>query len=137
VARAVHSNSERRNRPLVQVNCAALPVGLIVSELFGHEKGAFNRRDRSPIGRFELAHGGTDLPGRDWRRAPDVQVKLLRVLRAWSSSGGWLESDKGRCACDSLRPTGIYSIDSEGAFRQDLYYRSTSFRFNCIVARTS
>ena len=81
IARAVHSNSERRNRPLIKVNCAALPIGLIESELFGHEKGAFTGATDRRIGRFELAHGGTIFLDEIGDMPPDVQVKLLRVLQ--------------------------------------------------------
>ena len=81
VARAVHSNSDRRNRPLVKVNCAALPVGLIESELFGHEKGAFTGATDRRIGRFELAHGGTIFLDEIGDMPPDLQAKLLRVLQ--------------------------------------------------------
>src|SRR5262249_42015936 len=59
IARAIHSASHRRNKPLIKVNCAALPGGLIESELFGHEKGAFSGAVSRRAGRFELAHGGT------------------------------------------------------------------------------
>ena len=81
VARAVHGQSERRERPLVKVNCSALPGELIESELFGHEKGAFTGATGRQVGRFELADGGTifldevgDLPLK-------LQAKLLRVLQ--------------------------------------------------------
>jgi transcriptional regulator with GAF, ATPase, and Fis domain len=81
VARALHNLSSRRGKALVKVNCAALPSGLIESELFGHEKGAFTGAVARKIGRFELAHGGTlfldeigDLP-------LELQPKLLRVLQ--------------------------------------------------------
>ena len=59
IARAIHSSSPRKDRPLIKVNCAALPTGLIESELFGHEKGAFTGATEKRIGRFELANGGT------------------------------------------------------------------------------
>jgi transcriptional regulator with GAF, ATPase, and Fis domain len=64
-ARAIHSSSTRKDKPLIKVNCAALPTGLVESELFGHEKGAFSGAISKRIGRFELAHGGYDLPRRD------------------------------------------------------------------------
>src|SRR5258708_21609704 len=81
VARAVHWNGERRNRPLIKVNCAALPAGLIESELFGHEKGAFTGATGRRIGRFELAHGGTIFLDEIGEMPSDVQVQLLRVLQ--------------------------------------------------------
>src|SRR5580658_7118266 len=81
IARAIHKLSPRCLRPFIKVNCAAIPVGLIESELFGHERGAFTGAFSKRIGRFELAEGGTlfldeigDLP-------PDLQPKLLRVLQ--------------------------------------------------------
>src|SRR5262249_61218379 len=80
IAHAIHDLSARRERTLVKVNCAAIPTGLLESELFGHERGAFTGAITQRIGRFELANGGTlfldevgDLP-------PDLQPKLLRVL---------------------------------------------------------
>jgi formate hydrogenlyase transcriptional activator len=128
VARAVHSNSERRNRPLVKVNCAALPVGLIESELFGHEKGAFTGATDRRIGRFELAHSGTIFLDEIGEMPPDLQVKLLRVLQEheFERVGGsnLIKVDVRVIAAtnrDLLRSV------SEGMFRQDLYYRLNVF----------
>jgi formate hydrogenlyase transcriptional activator len=128
VARAVHSNSERRNRPLVKVNCAALPVGLVESELFGHEKGAFTGATERRIGRFELAHGGTIFLDEIGEMPSDLQVKLLRVLQEheFDRVGGanLIKVDVRVIAAtnrDLLRSV------SEGIFRQDLYYRLNVF----------
>jgi len=128
VARAVHSNSERRNRPLVKVNCAALPVGLIESELFGHEKGAFTGAIDRRIGRFELAHGGTIFLDEIGDMPPDLQAKLLRVLQ---------EQEFERVGGSNLIKVDVRVIAatnrdlsrsaSEGTFRQDLYYRLNVF----------
>ena len=128
IARAVHSNSERRDRPLVKVNCAALPVGLIESELFGHEKGAFTGASDRRIGRFELAHGGTIFLDEIGDMPPDLQVKLLRVLQEHEferlGSSNLIKVDVRVIAAtnrDLLRSV------SEGTFRQDLYYRLNVF----------
>src|SRR5271156_6397277 len=128
VARAVHSNSERRSRPLVKVNCAALPAGLIESELFGHEKGAFTGATDRRIGRFELAHGGTIFLDEIGDMPPDVQVKLLRVLQ---------EHEFERLGGSSLIKVDVRVIaatnrnllrsTTEGTFRQDLFYRLNVF----------
>src|ERR1700722_2308189 len=81
VARAIHLASERRERPMLAVNCAALSESLLESELFGHEKGAFTGADRLRRGRFELADGGTLLLDEISEIAPALQAKLLRVLQ--------------------------------------------------------
>src|SRR5437763_8241458 len=81
VARAIHQLSPRRERLLVAVNCAALAPGVIASELFGHEAGAFTGATRRRIGRFELAHRGTLFLDEIAELSPDVQVMLLRVLQ--------------------------------------------------------
>ena len=81
VARAIHHASERRERPMLAVNCAALSEHLLESELFGHEKGAFTGADRLRRGRFELADGGTLLLDEISEIAPSLQAKLLRVLQ--------------------------------------------------------
>jgi formate hydrogenlyase transcriptional activator len=128
VARAVHSNSERRNRPLIKVNCAALPIGLIESELFGHEKGAFTGATDRRIGRFELAHGGTIFLDEIGDMPSDVQVKLLRVLQEheFERLGG---SDPIKVDVRVIAATNrdLLRSASEGTFRQDLYYRLNVF----------
>jgi formate hydrogenlyase transcriptional activator len=128
VARAVHSNSERRNRPLIKVNCAALPTGLIESELFGHEKGAFTGATDRRIGRFELAHGGTIFLDEIGDMPSDVQVKLLRVLQEheFERLGG---SDPIKVDVRVIAATNrdLLRSASEGTFRQDLYYRLNVF----------
>ncbi len=128
VARAVHSNSERRNRPLVKVNCAALPVGLIESELFGHEKGAFTGAIDRRIGRFELAHGGTIFLDEIGDMPPDLQAKLLRVLQEQEFErvgGSNLIKVDVRVIAATNRD--LFRSASEGTFRQDLYYRLNVF----------
>jgi PAS domain S-box-containing protein len=80
IARAIHSASHRHDKPLIKVNCAALPSGLVESELFGHEKGAFSGAISRRIGRFELANGGTIFLDEVGEVPKEVQVKLLRVL---------------------------------------------------------
>ena len=128
VARAVHSASPREPKPLIKVSCAALPSGLIESELFGHEKGAFTGADARRIGRFELADGGTIFLDEIGEVPAEVQVKLLRVLqeREIERVGG-----QKTIAVD-VRVITATNRDLKGAvaagkFRQDLYYRLNVF----------
>src|SRR6185369_503030 len=128
VARALHNLSSRRHQALVKVNCAALPAGLIESELFGHEKGAFTGALTRRIGRFELAHGGTlfldeigDLP-------LELQPKLLRVLQ----EGEFERVGGSHTSRVDVRVIAATSRDLEEAihasrFRADLYYRLSVF----------
>ncbi len=81
IARAIHQLSTRRNGPFVTLNCAAIPATLLESELFGHERGAFTGAMNQRIGRFEMANGGTLFLDEIGEIAPDLQVKLLRVLQ--------------------------------------------------------
>ena len=128
IARAIHSASHRRDKPLIKVNCAALPSGLIESELFGHEKGAFSGAISRRAGRFELAHGGTIFLDEVGEIPIDVQVKLLRVLQ---------EREFERVGCTGAIKVDVRVIAAtnrdlvktilENKFRQDLYYRLNVF----------
>jgi two-component system response regulator HydG len=124
VARALHAASRRRDGPFVGVSCAALPEGLLESELFGHERGAFTGAQRRKIGRFELAHGGTLFLDEVGEIAPAVQVKLLRVLqeRTLERVGGeeTLTVDVRIIAATNR---DLRARASAGGFREDLYYR--------------
>lgn len=128
IARAVHSHSKRKDRPLIKVNCAALPSGLIESELFGHEKGAFTGATEKRIGRFELADGGTLFLDEIGEIPPEVQVKLLRVLQEREfervGSNKTLRVDVRVVAATNRDLTKAVA---EGKFRQDLYYRLNVF----------
>ena len=128
IARAIHSASPRRNKPLIKVNCAALPAGLVESELFGHEKGAFSGAVSRRPGRFELAHGGTIFLDEIGEVPPDVQVKLLRVLqeREVDRVGG---SNPIKVDVRVITATNrdLAKAIREGKFREDLFYRLNVF----------
>lgn len=124
VARAIHYNSPRTMGPFIKMNCAALPEGLIESELFGHEKGAFTGAVRAARGRFELADGGTLLLDEISEIPPALQAKLLRVLQEKEferiGSGQTIKVDV-RVIATSNRDLKEEVVD--GSFRDDLFYR--------------
>jgi PAS domain S-box-containing protein len=128
VARAIHNRSRRRDKPLIKMNCAALPSELIESELFGHEKGAFTGASAQRIGRFELAHGGTLFLDEVGELALPAQAKLLRVLQdqEFERVGGsrTLRVDV-RVITATNRDLG--KMVQERKFRSDLYYRLNVF----------
>src|SRR5947208_2845629 len=128
IARAIHKRSKRGERSFVGVNCAAIPSSLIMSELFGHEKGAFTGAVQRRLGRFELAEGGTlfldevgDLP-------LETQIALLRVLqeREFERVGG---TEMLRCDVRVIAATNrdLHSAIADGSFRSDLFYRLNVF----------
>ena len=124
VARALHYNSRRAERPLVTVNCGAIPEELLESELFGHVKGAFTNAVSHREGRFSLANGGTIFLDEIGDMSPNLQVKLLRVLQERTfepvGSSKTQNVDVRVIAATHRDLPGM--IDS-GAFREDLFYR--------------
>jgi transcriptional regulator with GAF, ATPase, and Fis domain len=128
IARAIHSASKRKDKPLIKVNCAALPTGLVESELFGHEKGAFTGALGKRVGRFELAHGGTIFLDEVGEIPLEVQAKLLRVLqeRECERVGGSspLAVDVRVIAASNR---DLLKAVRDRTFREDLYYRLNVF----------
>jgi DNA-binding NtrC family response regulator len=131
MAQAVHRGSDRHDGPFVAVNCAALPPGLIQSELFGHERGAFTGALRQHIGRIEAAQGGTVLLDEIGELSLDLQVNLLRFLQE-----GTIERVGGKESLSvDARILAATNIDleeavAEGKFREDLYYRLNVLRLH-------
>ncbi|MFP3871049.1 MAG: sigma 54-interacting transcriptional regulator, partial [Syntrophobacteria bacterium] len=131
VAEAVHSLSKRAKRPLVKVNCAALPESIIESELFGHVKGAFTGAVHSRMGRFEAAHRGTIFLDEIGDISPNVQVRLLRVLeeRKVERVGDYKPVTVDvRIVAGTNRP--LEKLVEGGSFREDLFYRLNVFNIN-------
>jgi PAS domain S-box-containing protein len=136
IARAIHNASDRKDKPMVKVNCSALPVNLIESELFGHEKGAFTGALNRKIGRFELATGGTIFLDEIGDLPIELQTRLLRVLQ---------ESEFERLGGEKTIKVDVRVITAtnrnlaqqvlENKFRQDLYYRLNVFPIKCPPLR--
>lgn len=124
VAKAVHQQSPRRDRPFVETNCGALPESIVESELFGHERGAFTGASTSRKGRFELADMGTLFLDEVGDLSPAIQVKLLRVIQSgeFERVGGTatLRADVRLIAATNRN---LEAMVEEGTYRADLYYR--------------
>jgi transcriptional regulator with GAF, ATPase, and Fis domain len=128
IARAIHQRSRYRDRPLVKVNCATLPAGLVESELFGHEKGAFTGAVSRKIGRFELADGGTMFLDEVSELPLELQAKLLRVLQ----EGEFERVGSSHTLTVNVRVIVATNRDlamavQTGSFRADLFYRLNVF----------
>ncbi|MGF1612878.1 MAG: sigma-54 dependent transcriptional regulator [Gammaproteobacteria bacterium] len=128
IARAIHGLSSRKDKVMVKLNCAAIPSGLVESELFGHEKGAFTGAIARKVGRFELADGGTLFLDEVGELSLDLQAKLLRVLQ----EGEFERVGGTRTLTVDVRIIAATNRDltqcaKDGAFRPDLYYRLNVF----------
>jgi DNA-binding NtrC family response regulator len=124
VARAIHHHSDRNARPLVPVNCGAIPGELLESELFGHEKGAFTGAIKTRLGRFELAEGGTVFLDEIGDMSPMLQVKLLRVLQEHQFERiGGAKTINADIRVIAATNQNLESKVAEGSFREDLFYR--------------
>src|SRR5580765_928913 len=128
IARAVHKRSQRSGRAFVSVNCAALAPGLISSELFGHEKGAFTGAMQRRLGRFDLADGGTIFLDEAGDLPADTQVALLRVLqeREFERVGG-AQPIRVDVRVIAATHRDLRTAIADGRFREDLYYRLNVF----------
>ncbi|MBL4593898.1 MAG: sigma 54-interacting transcriptional regulator [Flavobacteriales bacterium] len=136
LASALHTNSLRKDRPLIKINCATLPKELIESELFGHRKGAFTGAVENKVGKFTLADGGTILLDEIGEMPIDLQSKLLRVLQ----EGEFDELGGGKTIKVDVRVIAatnrnLEEMIKEGTFREDLYYRINVFPIYNIPLR--
>ncbi len=128
VARALHDLSPRRDRTFVKLNCSAIPTGLLESELFGHEKGAFTGAISQKIGRFELAHRGTLFLDEVGDIPPELQPKLLRVLQEQEFERlGGTKTIKVDVRLVAATHRDLAKMVAKGHFREDLYYRLNVF----------
>ncbi|HEU4683939.1 MAG TPA: sigma 54-interacting transcriptional regulator [Nitrospira sp.] len=128
IARAIHNLSKRRDKTFVKVNCATIPAGLMESELFGHQKGAFTGAIMQKVGRFELAHQGTVFLDEVGEIPPDLQVKLLRVLQEQEFERlGSTRTQHVDIRVLAATNRDLAEMVAEKQFRSDLYYRLDVF----------
>lgn len=136
LASAIHSNSRRKNRPLIKINCATLPKELMESELFGHKKGAFTGAVANKMGKFALADGGTIFLDEIGELPLELQPKLLRVLQEgeFDELGG-TKTIKVDVRIIAATNRDLKVMLREGLFREDLYYRLNVFPIYNIPLR--
>src|SRR6266571_4442664 len=128
IARALHNRSARRDRPFVRVNCAAIPSGLLESELFGHERGSFTGAIARKIGRFEMAHGGTIFLDEIGDIPAELQPKLLRVLQEQEFERlGSTQTIRVNVRVVAATSRNLAQMVADREFRGDLYYRLNVF----------
>jgi len=132
VARAIHDASDRREKPFIKVNCSALNENLLESELFGHVKGAYTGAEKTRIGRFEAAHGGTIFLDEIGDISPAIQIKLLRTLeeKEIERVGDHLPI-KVDVRVVSATNKNLEALIRQDLFRDDLYFRINVFPINC------
>ncbi len=136
IARSIHKLSRRCDRPIIKVNCAALPGNLIESELFGHEKGAFTGALTKKKGRFELADKGTLFLDEIGEMPIELQAKLLRVLQEGEFEPvGSSQTIKVDVRILAATNRDLQKEVEKGSFREDLYYRLNVFPIHCIPLR--
>jgi PAS domain S-box-containing protein len=135
-ARAIHQRSNRNNKPLITVNCASMPVNLIESELFGHEKGAFTGALQKQMGRFELADGGTIFLDEVGEIPIELQAKLLRVLQDGEFERiGNPNKNKVDVRVIAATNRNLEQEILHGRFRKDLYYRLNVYPITIVPLR--
>src|SRR5207247_9503978 len=128
IALSLHSLRPRRDRTFVKSNCAAIPTGLLESELFGHEKGAFTGAIAQKVGRFELAHQGTLFLDEVGDIPPELQPKLLRVLQEQEFERlGSTRTVRVDVRLVAATNRDLAAMVANGQFRNDLYYRFNVF----------
>ena len=124
VAKAIHQNSNRKNKPFISINCGAIPENLLESELFGHVRGAFTGATVSKSGKFELAHGGTIFLDEIGDMSPDLQVKVLKVLEEGEfEQVGGAKTIKVDVRVIAATHRDLPEEVKRGSFREDLFYR--------------
>ena len=135
-ARAIHQLSPRAQKPMISINCAAIPEALLENELFGHEKGAFTGADTRRAGKFELAHGGTIFLDEIGELPASAQAKLLRVLeeRTVERLGG-SASIRADVRVIAATNRDLQAAAEAGEFRKDLYFRLSVFPVNIPALR--
>jgi formate hydrogenlyase transcriptional activator len=128
VAQAIHATSSRRKGPFVTLNCAAIPAGLLESELFGHERGAFTGAVTQRLGRFEMANGGTLFLDEIGDMALDLQAKLLRVLQEQTFERlGSTRTTRVNVRVIAATHRNLAQMTEDSEFRADLFYRLSVF----------
>ncbi len=136
VARAIHESSPRQRSPFITLNCAAIPAGLLESELFGHERGAFTGAVTQRIGRFEMAHGGTLFLDEIGDMALDLQVKLLRVLQEQTFERlGGTRTSRVNVRVVAATHRNLAQMIEDRQFRADLFYRLSVFPISLPALR--